>query len=201
MSNIAIFASGNGSNFQAIADAIKNGQLNANLALLVCDKENAFVLERAKKSGVKSVLIKRKDFKTKEDFEKEIIKHCKKENIDLIVLAGFMRLVSPVFINAYRNKIINIHPALLPAFKGAHAIADAFEAKVKMTGVTVHFVDEEMDHGPIILQKEIDIREEDSLESLEERIHDIEHVLYPKVIRLFIEGKVKIKDGEVEIEE
>jgi len=186
--NIAIFASGNGSNFQAIADAIKKGELNANLALLVCDKEGAFVLERAKKENVKSVLVKRGDFETKEDFEREIIKHCKAENIDLIVMAGFMRLLTPIIINEYRNKIINIHPALLPKFKGAHAIKDAFNAKVKTTGVTVHFVDEEMDHGPVILQESLNIEEQDSLESLEAKIHKIEHKLYPRAIKLFIEG-------------
>jgi phosphoribosylglycinamide formyltransferase-1 len=191
--NIAIFASGNGSNFQAIAYAIKRKELDANLVLLVCDKEGAFVLERAKKFSVKSILIKRKDFTTKEDFEKEIIKHCKQEKVDLIVLAGFMRIIGAQLLDAYKNKIINIHPALLPKFKGAYAIKDAFEAKVKTTGVTVHFVDEEMDHGPIILQKSVKIEETDTLKSLEEKIHKVEHRLYPTAIKLFIEGKLKIR--------
>lgn len=190
---IAVFASGNGSNFQAIVDTIKRGELNTNLALLVCDKEGAFVLERAQKAGIKSVLVKRGDFESKEDFEREIIKYCKQENIDLIVMAGFMRLLSPVIINEYPNKIINIHPALLPKFKGAHAIKDAFKAGEKTTGVTVHFVDEEMDHGPVILQESVKVEEVDTLESLETKIHKLEHELYPKAIKLFIEGKIKIE--------
>lgn len=188
--NISIFASGNGSNFQAIADAVKSGQLKVELVLLVCDNPKAFVLERAKKANIKAVLVERKNSKSKEDFEKEIIKHTKAAKIDLIVLAGFMRILSPLIINEYKNKIINIHPAFLPSFKGAHAIKDAFESGAKTTGVTVHFVDEEVDHGPIILQEEVKIEESDTPESLEEKIHKVEHKLYPKAIGLVIEKEI-----------
>lgn len=186
MKNIAVFASGNGSNFQAIAEAAKKGRLKAHLRLLVCDNLKAYVLERAKKFGIKTFLIDRRNYSGKKAFEDEIIRKLKAERIDLIVLAGFMRILSPNFIRQYRNRIINIHPALLPSFKGAHAIKDAFDYGVKLTGVTVHFVDEKIDHGPIILQEALRVREKDSLESLEEKIHRLEHKAYPRAINLFL---------------
>ncbi|MCX5706345.1 MAG: phosphoribosylglycinamide formyltransferase, partial [Candidatus Omnitrophica bacterium] len=123
----------------------------------------------------------------------------KENNIDLIVLAGFMRILSSGFVNAYRGRIINIHPALLPFFKGEEGIKDAFNYGVKVTGVTVHFVDEEMDHGAIILQKEIRIEESDTLELLEAKIHKVEHKLYPEAIKLFAEGRLKIEGRKVRI--
>ena len=186
MKNIAVFASGKGSNFQAIAEQIKSGKLKANLALLVCDKPQAPVLAKAKKFKVDAVLVKREDFPTRDAFEEEIIRHLKAKKIDLVVMAGFMRMLGPLLLGAYKNKIINIHPALLPSFKGAHAIKDAFDCGVKVTGVTVHFVDEEMDHGPIILQEAVEIKGSDTVESLEEKIHEVEHRLYPEAIRLFM---------------
>lgn len=192
--NIAVFASGRGSNFLALAKAAKRGRLkNANLALLVCDNPHAPVVFKAKKLKIKVALINPDLFPAKEEFERRIIRHLKKNRIGLIVLAGFMRILSPGFVKSYRNKIINIHPSLLPAFKGAHAIKDAFDYGVKVTGVTVHFVDEKMDHGPIILQREVKILEKDTLQSLEEKIHRIEHKLYPETVALFIKGKFKIK--------
>ena len=197
MKNIAIFASGRGSNFSAIVSAVKKGKLKVRVGLLVCDKKLAPVLSKAKKAKVKSLLIDRKDFKSKSDFEKEIIKHLSKNKIDLIVLAGFMRILGKDLIRAYKNRIINIHPTLLPSFKGAHAIKDAFEARVPFTGVTVHFIDEEVDHGPIILQESVEIKKSDTLESLEAKIHKVEHKIYPKVIRLFCEGRLKFRRGKV----
>lgn len=197
MKNIVVFASGNGSNFQAIAEAIKKGIVQANLRLLVCDNSKAFVLERAKKFKVKTFLINPRDYRNKKYFEDEIIRKLKAEKIDLIVLAGFMRILSPYFVHQYKHRIINIHPALLPSFKGAHAIKDAFDYGVKLTGVTVHFVDERMDHGPIILQEPVRVRDKDSLESLEEKIHQLEHKLYPQAINLFLSGKLKLKGRRV----
>src|SRR3989338_2660756 len=197
--NIAVFASGRGSNFSAIARAVKNGKIKAILALLVCDNPKAKVLAKAKRQGVKSVLVKEEDFANKKDFEEKIIQHLKEENIELIVLAGFMRLLSPEFISQYKNKILNIHPALLPSFKGTKGIKDAFEYGVKVTGVTVHFVDEEMDHGAIILQQAVRIEEDDTLESLEAKIHKIEHKIYPEAVRLFVEGKLKLEGSKVRI--
>ena len=200
MKNIAVFASGNGSNFQAIADAVKKGKIKANLKLLVCDNPGAFVLKRAERAGVKVLLIERKDYLSKKRFEEEIIRNLKAEAVDLIALAGFMRMLSPFIISRYKNRIINIHPALLPSFKGAQAIKDAYDYAVKATGVTVHFVDEEMDHGPIILQEAVKLASGDSLESIEKKIHKIEHKIYPEAIRLFVSGRVKIRGRKVEIE-
>ncbi len=195
--NIAVFASGKGTNFSAIARAVKKGKIKANLSLLVCDNPQAKVLGNAKRAGVKTVLVKRQDFATKRDFENKITAHLKEEKIDLIVLAGYMRLLGPEFVREYHGRILNIHPALLPSFKGTEAIKDAFNYGVKVTGVTVHFVDEEADHGPIILQAPVRIEENDTLESLESKIHKIEHKLYPEAIRLFLEGKLKIEQRKV----
>jgi len=197
MKKIAIFASGRGSNFSAIAQAVKKGSLKVKLALLVCDNPQAPVLSKARKLKIKTVLVKRGDFDSKKDFEKEITRYLKEEKIDLVIMAGFMRMLTPYFVRAYKNRIINIHPALLPAFKGAHAIKDAFDYGVKVTGVTVHFVDEEMDHGAIILQKEAEIKENDTLVSLEAKIHKVEHLLYPEAIKLLTLGKVKLQGRRV----
>ena len=197
--NIAVFASGRGTNFGAIIRAAKLGKIKANLSLLVCDTPKAGAIGRAKRAGVKIALIKREDFTNKEDFENKIIAHLEENKIDLIVLAGFMRMLSPEFVGRYTSRILNIHPALLPSFKGAEAIKDAFDYGVKVTGVTVHFVDEKMDHGPVILQQAVEIQENDTLESLEKRIHKIEHHLYPEAIRLYVEGKLKLEGRKVRI--
>jgi len=189
--NLAIFASGNGSNFAALVKAVKEKKIKVKLVVLVCDKPEAFVVERAQKTKIAVILVKCEDFASRADFEAAIIQRLKNYRIDLIALAGFMRMLSPSFVKLYRNRIINIHPSLLPAFKGARAIKDAIEAKINFTGVTVHFVDKEMDHGPVILQKQIKIKRTDTLSSLEKRIHALEHKLYPQAIRLFVEGKIK----------
>jgi phosphoribosylglycinamide formyltransferase-1 len=198
--NIAVFCSGNGTNLQAIINAIKNRKLKStNIALVVSDNPGAYALIRAKKAGIRTLVVERSNFSTKSDFEQEVIRHLKKENIGLVVLAGFMRIIGKDLIDAYRNKILNIHPALLPSFKGAQGIKDAFDYGVKVTGVTIHFVDAEMDHGPIILQEALPIKENDSLASLEKRIHKVEHGLYYKAIQLFASGRLKIAGRKVEI--
>lgn len=197
--NIAVFASGNGTNFQAIADAVKSRKIKANLALLVCDNPGAFALARAKKAKVKTLLIEKKNFKSKQEFEAEIIEHLKKEKIGLIALAGYMRLLSGEFVRQYKNKILNIHPALLPAFKGANGIKDAFEYGVKVAGPTAHFVDEQMDNGPIIIQAVVNVEDSDTEETLAEKIHKEEHRIYPEAIKLFAEGRLKIVGRKVKI--
>jgi len=197
--NIAVFASGNGSNFQAIAEAVKTKKIKASLALLVCDKPGVFVLDRAKKLKIDSFLIEKKNFPCKEDYEKEILKKLKENNIGLIVLAGYMKMVGPDILKAYKGRILNIHPALLPAFKGTDGIKDAFEYGVKVTGPTVHFVDEEMDNGPIVMQAEVEVEDDDTQESLAEKIHKAEHRIYPEAIRLFTEGRLKIIGRRVKI--
>ena len=197
--NIAVFCSGNGSNFQAIVDSVKRGEIKAKIGLMVCDNPEAFVLKRAKGEGIESLLVERKNFKTKDEFEAEIIENLEKENIELICLAGFMRLLSPQFVQKYRNKILNIHPALLPSFKGTSGIKDALDYGVKVTGVTVHFVDERLDHGPIILQQALEIEDGDTEESLASRIHLIEHQLYPQAIEFFVEGKLNLEERRVKL--
>ncbi|MCL2682753.1 MAG: phosphoribosylglycinamide formyltransferase [Bacteroidales bacterium] len=178
---IAIFASGNGSNFEAIAHACAENRLNAKVALLVCDNPDAFVVQRAKKFDIPVFEIQPKNYTTKADYETEIMQILKKYNIDLICLAGYMRLVSDVLLNEYEGKIINIHPSLLPAFKGLNAIQQAFEYGVKLTGVTTHFVDKTMDGGKIIEQVAVSA-ENCTLEELETRIHAVEHELYVNTI-------------------
>ncbi|MDD4938885.1 MAG: phosphoribosylglycinamide formyltransferase [Candidatus Omnitrophica bacterium] len=199
MTNIAVFASGRGTNLSAIIKAVKKGKIQANLSLLVCDQPGAGAVGRAKRAGVKTALVKRQDFHGKKEFEDKIIEYLEESKIDLIVMAGFMRILSPGFVEKYSGRILNIHPALLPAFKGSHAIKDAFEYGVKVTGATVHFVDEKMDHGPIILQKAVVIEGNDSLGSLENKIHKAEHRLYPEAIRLFCEGKLKLEGRSVKV--
>jgi phosphoribosylglycinamide formyltransferase-1 len=197
--NIAVFASGRGTNFAALLRAVKKGKMQANISLLVCDNPKALALGRARRAGIKVALVKREDFASRSDFEQKIIRHLEENNIELIALAGFMRVLGPDLVNRYRDKILNIHPALLPAFKGAHAIKDAFDYGAKTTGVTVHFVDEKMDHGPIILQASVTIEETDTLESLEAKIHKVEHKIYPQAVRLFTEGKLKIEGRKTRI--
>ncbi len=195
--NIAVFVSGNGTNLQAIIDAISRGEIKAKIALVASDNKDAYALVRAKKANVETFVLSPKDFKSREDYDRKIIKELEKRSVRLVVLAGFMRLLSPYFVRQYKNKIMNIHPALLPSFKGTHGIKDAFEYGMEMTGVTVHFVDGELDHGPIILQEAVSIDGDDTLETLEEKIHKVEHRLYPKAIRLFVEGKLKIEGRKV----
>ncbi|MBM3246472.1 MAG: phosphoribosylglycinamide formyltransferase [Candidatus Omnitrophica bacterium] len=197
--NIAVFASGRGSNFSAIIRAVKKGKIKASLSLLVCDNPGAGAITKAKRAGIKVALVKSKECSDKKDFEAMIAAHLENEKIELIALAGFMRILSPEFVRKYSGRILNIHPALLPSFKGAEGIKDAFGYGVKVTGVTVHFVDEAMDHGPIILQQAVKIEAGDNLVSLEKKIHKIEHRLYPKAIRLFVEGRLKIEGRGVKI--
>lgn len=199
MKNIAVFASGRGSNFAAIIRAAKGKRINAKIALLICDNPDAGAIRHARNSGIEIALIERKHFPGTKDFEAEIIQRLNKAKIDLIVLAGFMRMLSVAFVRKYRNRIINIHPSLLPAFKGTEGIKDAFEYGVKVTGVTVHFVDEKMDHGAIILQSAVKIEEDDTLASLEAKIHKTEHRIYPEAIQLFITGKLKLNGRRVKI--
>ena len=197
MKRFAVLISGNGGNLQAIINAVKAGKINAKPVLVFSNKAEAFGLKRAKKAGIDTATLNPADFPTRDAFDKAVLKILKAYKVDFIVLAGYMRLLSSVFIKAYPMKIINIHPALLPSFKGAHGIEDAFKAGVKLTGVTVHFVVEEMDAGPIIAQKSVEIKSTDNLESLAARIHHAEHSLYPKSIDLFARGKVTFKQHRV----
>lgn len=192
-----VFASGNGSNFQAIIDAVKDGRITAELALLFCNNRKAFALKRAEEAGVTTLVLEPKDYATPQSFERDIVIYLKEHEIDFIVLAGYMKIFTPFFIREFPQKIINIHPSLLPSFKGIHGIKDAFTYGAKLTGVTIHFVDEKMDHGPIIMQESLKIHDDDTLEALESRVHELEHKIYPKAIQLFVEDRLKIKGRKV----
>ena len=189
MKNIAIFASGSGTNFEAIANAIESKSINCNLVLMVCDKAGAYVIERAKNHKVEALVFNPKEYASKKDYELMIIKRLKELNVDLIVLAGYMRIIGDTMLDEYENRIINIHPALLPSFKGAHGIEDAFNYGVKVFGVTVHYVSKELDGGKIIDQEAFHYKEGETLGQVEGRIHEIEHVLYPRVVKMLVEGE------------
>ena len=193
----AVFASGRGGNLQAIINAVKRKKIKADLKLVLSDKPGAFALKRAQKARIPTLYLNPKDYAGREDFDRAALAHLKEHGIDFIVLAGYMRLLGGHFIRQYQNRILNVHPALLPAFKGAHGIRDAFNYGVKVTGVTVHFVIEEMDSGAIIAQEALRVGHKDTLRSLEAKIHTIEHRIYPKAIDLFARGKVKLAGGKV----
>ncbi|OGW84906.1 MAG: phosphoribosylglycinamide formyltransferase [Omnitrophica bacterium RIFCSPLOWO2_01_FULL_45_10] len=197
--NIAVLCSGNGTNLQAIIEAVKTGFIPAKIALVVSDNGGAYALTRAKNAGIETLVLNPKDYPVREAFDKEVIKNLSKKEVGLVVLAGFMRLLSPYFINEYRNRIMNIHPALLPSFKGTRGVKDALEYGVKITGPTVHFVDDKLDHGPIILQSAVEVKDDDTEETLLGRIHQEEHKIYPQAIKLFVEGRVKIEGRRVKI--
>lgn len=195
--NFAVLASGRGSNLLAIIKAVKAGEINAHLQVVISDKKDAYALEHARQQGIAGIYINPKDFHDRESFDKGLVERLHEFKIDFVVLAGYMRLLSVYFIQQYSDRILNIHPSLLPAFRGMHAIKDAFNYGSKVTGVTVHIVVEEMDDGPIILQEPVRIGPQDSLESLEENIHQVEHRIYPQAIDLFARGKLKIEGRKV----
>jgi phosphoribosylglycinamide formyltransferase-1 len=195
--NIAVLCSGNGTNLQAIIDAVKGGGLPVKIALVVSDNAEAYALTRARGAGIETLVLEPKSYKTREEFDREIARNLSARKVGLVVLAGFMRLMSPYFVREYKNRIMNIHPALLPSFKGEHGVRDALSYGVKVTGVTVHFVDDELDHGPIILQRCVEVMRGDTEETLLERIHREEHKIYPEAIRLFAEGKLKVEGRRV----
>lgn len=185
---IAVFASGNGSNFEAIVKSMKQGEIEGAIVLVFSDRTDAYVLERAKSLQIPVRSFSPKQFTNKVEYEKEILKELEAKEVELLVLAGYMRLIGPTLLNAYPNRILNIHPALLPEFPGLHGIRDAFEAGVKQTGVTVHYVDNGVDTGPILAQKRVNIEENETLASLELKIHQAEHQLYPEVIQDVIQA-------------
>lgn len=186
MKNIAVFASGFGSNFEAIIEAANNGSLHANIALLVVDKPDCFAVERANKHNIPVFAFRAKDYPSKEAYEQVIVEQLRAYHIDWIALAGYMRLVGSVLLDNYAHRIINIHPALLPAFPGTHSIEKAYNHGVKVFGITIHYVDAGMDTGPIIDQESFKKQEGESLDEVETRIHQLEHQLYPKVLEMIL---------------
>ena len=188
MKNIAIFASGSGSNFEAIVTAIEKGDLKCNCKILISDKPNCYCIERAKKHNIKYFAFNPKDYESKQAYEEEILKIMKEEEVDLIVLAGYMRLISETLIEPYNNRIVNIHPALLPSFKGKDGIKQAYEFGCNVFGITVHYVNIEMDGGKIIAQDAFRATKEDTLETIETKIHALEHKLYVETLKELLEG-------------
>ncbi|AIQ56126.1 phosphoribosylglycinamide formyltransferase [Paenibacillus borealis] len=192
-SRIAVFASGQGSNFTALVQAQQEGKLGGgSIELLVSDKPEAPVAQRAEAAGIPALLLRPKDFAGRELYEAAIVAELQRRNIGLIVLAGYMRLISSVLLEPYARRIINIHPSLLPAFAGKDAIGQALEYGVKLTGVTVHFVDGGMDTGPVIAQRSVEVKPGDTAESLAERIHQVEYGLYPEVVAALAAGRVEL---------
>ncbi len=195
---LAVFASGNGSNLQAIVDAHIS---SIKVAVVLSNNPSAYAIERAKKHNIPVEVIDHRDFPSREDFEKEMFRRLEPYKIDLVALAGFMRILSPLFIRAYKNRIMNLHPAVLPSFPGTNAARQALDYGVKFTGCTVHFVDEGVDTGPIILQAVIPIYDTDTEYSLLGRIQIEEHRIYPEAVRLFAEGKLRVEGRKVFIKD
>ncbi|OGB88576.1 phosphoribosylglycinamide formyltransferase [candidate division WOR-1 bacterium RIFCSPLOWO2_02_FULL_46_20] len=199
MINIGVLISGRGSNLQAIIDSVEKGEVLAKVALVISNKPEAYGLERAKKHRIPTAVFEPDNFTNKNDYESEIVKALKENKVDLVCLAGYMRIVGHVLLDAYKGKTINIHPALLPAFPGPHGSKQALDYGAKISGVTVHFVDEGCDTGPIILQQAVPVLEGDTEEALSARILEEEHKIYPQAIRLFAEGRLRIEGRKVKI--
>lgn len=203
MLKIGALVSGGGTNFQAIIDSIKNKKLNAEIVTVISSRQDAYAIERAKNNGIETVCYKRKDFATREEYGKKLVEHLKSRNVDLVVLAGFMIILSKNFIEAFENRIMNVHPSLIPAFCGEGfyglKVHEAALAKgVKVTGATVHFVDGGTDSGPIILQKAVEIKDDDTPEILQRRVMEqAEWIILPEAIKLFSENKLKIENNIV----
>ena len=191
---VGILVSGNGSNLQAIID---EKIASCEIALVISNKPDVYAIKRAQNNNIPVEIINNKNFEIREEFERQLIKSLDSRGIELIVLAGFMRVLTPLFVRHYKNRIINIHPALLPSFPGVDAAKQALEYGVKYSGCTVHFVDDGVDTGPIILQAIVSIGDSDTEQTLLERIHKEEHRVFPEAVRLFCEGKIKIEGRRV----
>ena len=188
---IGVLLSGSGTNLQAIIDAIVEG-LPTDIVLVVSSRPDAYGIERARAAGIPTLVMNREKYADALAADAQIVEALQEAGAEYVVMAGYMRKVTSVMLDAFPNRVLNLHPALLPSFKGAHAIADAFNAGVKVTGVTVHFANADYDKGPIVAQRAITVAENDTLGTLEAKIHDVEHVLYPEVIGLIAEGRVAV---------
>ncbi|RLF74859.1 MAG: phosphoribosylglycinamide formyltransferase [Thermoplasmata archaeon] len=195
---VAVFASGRGSDFQSLIDARDKGELDVDLVLLVSNRPGAMCIERAKKAGIDTFVLDHHGME-REEWEEKVEVELRKKGVNFIVLAGFMRLLSASFVSRWRNKIINIHPALLPSFPGVHAHRDALDYGVKVTGLTIHFVDEKMDHGPVIFQYPVWVKDDDTEESLSQRVLEQEHLWYPRVLQWIAEGRVEVQGRLVKV--
>lgn len=208
--NIGVLASTNATDLQAVIDSIENKELDVTISVVISDKENSFALERARKHNIKAIFVDPKQLKEedkekrREEFDIKVTKVLEENNVDLVLLIGYMRIVSHLFVNKYRNKIMNIHPSLLPAFAGGMGMdvhQEVLDSGVKKTGATLHFVDESVDGGPIILQKEVDVSDDETKETLKEKVQKAEQEIIVKAIKLYSNGKIKVEDNKVSIEE
>ena len=198
---IGVLLSGSGTNFQAIVDAAADG-LPVEVVQVVSSRPDAYGIERAKGANIPVLVMNREKYADAEAADAEIVQALEAAGAQYVVMAGYMRKVTRVLLDAFPNRVLNLHPALLPSFKGAHAIQDAFDAGVKVTGVTVHFANEDYDKGPIVAQRAVEVREDDTVDTLEARIHEVEHDLYPYVLGLIAAGRVNVEeDGKVHISE
>ncbi len=202
--NLVVLASGGGTNLQSIIDNIEAGKLNAQIKAVISNNSKAFCLERARKHNIPAIHLSHKMFEKPEEFEEKLISILKENEVDLVILAGYMKMLSPQVIRAYKNKILNIHPGLLPHFGGTgmygiHVHEAVLKSGMKVSGVTVHMVDEIYDHGPIVLQRCVPVEADDTPESLAERVLKVEHQLYSEAIQLFAEGKIEIKENKAYI--
>jgi phosphoribosylglycinamide formyltransferase-1 len=205
MTHVGVLASGNGTNLQEILDASRAPKsIGAKVAVVISNEPQAFALERARKMGVDAVVVNHRDFDTREHFEEKLIEELDSREVDLVCLAGFMRILTPLFVRHYQGRMMNIHPALLPLFGGKGFYGDkvhraALESGMKFSGCTVHFVTEETDGGPIILQAVVPILDDDTAETLAGRIHKKEHEIYPEAVKLFAEGRLEVTGKRVRI--
>lgn len=198
---LAVLVSGGGSNLQSIIDRIEDGALNAEIKLVLSNKSDAYGLERASKHGIDHVAIDHTSFSSREDFDAAMVEAISAHDVDLVVLAGFMRMLTPVFLDAFSSRIVNIHPALLPSFPGVHGQGDAADYGVKLAGCTVHFVDEIMDHGPVIAQAAVPVVPGEDGKSLGARILEYEHRIYPQVLQWIATGRVRTDDRHVFVDD
>jgi phosphoribosylglycinamide formyltransferase 1 len=193
---LAVLASGTGTNLQALMD---DPVVGSHVALVASDRPDAMALERARGRGVETAVLERKDFPDRAAHDRAFRELLESKGIDCVALAGYMRIVGPELIRAFPERIVNLHPALLPAFPGVRSVADALEWGVKVTGVTVHLVDEEVDHGPIVAQEALDVRPDDDLDSLLARVHEVEHRIFPAAVRALVQGRLKVKGRVVHV--
>ena len=200
MINIGVLASGRGSNLQAVMDAIDSQYIkNARIAIVISNKEDAIALERARKHNIPAIFVDPKKFADRQVYDQEMAKKLEEHKVELVLLAGYMRILSPEFVRHFGGRLMNIHPALLPSFPGLHPQRDALEWGVKVTGCTVHFVTEDVDRGPIILQYPVPVKKGDTEEGLAQRILEKEHKIFPKAVRLYAEGRLRIVGRRVEV--
>ncbi len=201
MLKLGVLVSGRGSNLQAIIDSIERGILKAKVELVISDNPEAYALERCKRHNIEHKVLERKSYTTKSAFEEDLVRHLKAKGVELVVLAGFMRILSETFIEPFRNRILNIHPSLIPAFQGLHAQRQAVEFGAMFSGCTVHIVDESVDAGPVVVQAVVPLLQEEDEDSLASRILSFEHKILPQAIQWFAEGRVEIKGRRVLIKD